>query len=454
MPEPTSDALVIFGVSGDLAFQQIFPALQALTARGQLDMPVIGIARPGWTTEQLRARARESVAAHGGVKESTFEQLASRLVYVPGDYRDPATFARLQEALGSSRRPLFYLAIPPSLFGDVASSLARLPSAGNARLVVEKPFGRDLASAQALNAMITASFPETAVFHIDHYLAKEPVQSLLYFRFANAWLEPIWNARYVAGVQVTMAETFGVRSRGAFYEEVGAVRDVVQNHLLQVLSLLTLEPPAGSDGPSIDAARVALLRSVQPLTAKSVVRGQYRGYRSETGVSPESRVETYVAARLAIGNERWAGVPICVRAGKSLATSTTELRVVLRPSALGLFDAQDTARSGMLSFRMSPDVTITLTVRVKAEGQAMVGEEINLVAHESTSDDMAPYERLLGDALQGDRTLFSSEDAIEAAWRIVEPILRVSDEPFPYEPGTWGPPEAERIALDIGGWIE
>lgn len=453
MAEPVSDALVLFGVSGDLAYQQIFPALQALTARGQLDMPVVGIARPGWTADQLRARARESVAAHGGVSEPAFGRLASRLAYVPGDYRDPTTFARLQEALGTARRPLFYLAIPPSLFGDVASSLARLSSAGSARLVVEKPFGRDLASAQALDATIAASFTETAVFHIDHYLAKEPVQSLLYFRFANAWLEPVWNSQYVAGVQVTMAETFGVRGRGAFYEEVGAVRDVFQNHLLQVLSLLTIEAPAGSDGPSIDAAKVALLRTIQPLTDQNVVRGQYRGYREETGVAPGSRVETYVAARLAIENERWADVPICVRVGKNLATTTTELRVVFRPSALGLFDSRETPRSGMLTFRMSPDATITLTARVKAEGQSMVGEEVHLVAHESTGDDMAPYERLLGDALHGDRTLFSSEDAIEAAWRIVEPILRINDEPSPYDPGTWGPREAERIASDIGGWI-
>jgi glucose-6-phosphate 1-dehydrogenase len=453
LAELPSDALVLFGATGDLAYQQIFPALQALAARGRLDVPVIGIGRQAWTVDQLKARARESIVARGNVTDEAFERLASRLRYVSGDYRDPATFGRLQEALGSARRPLFYLAIPPSLFGEVAASLSRLPSAGDARLVVEKPFGRDLASARALAATIAASFSETAVFHIDHYLAKEPVQSLLYFRFANAWLEPIWNAGYVAGVQVTMAETFGVRSRGAFYEEVGAVRDVFQNHLLQVLSLLTMEAPAGSDGPAIDAAKVALLRSIAPLDADNVVRGQYEGYRAETGVAPDSRVETYAAARLAIENPRWAGVPVCVRVGKSLARTTTELHVIFRPSALGLFDSPDTRRAGMLSFKMSPEVTITLTARVKTEGPAMVGEEVHLVACESTSDDMAPYERLLGDALHGDRTLFSSEDAIEAAWSIVEPILRVRGEPFSYAQGTWGPPQAASIASDAGGWI-
>ena len=329
MSDAHADALVLFGATGDLAYQQIFPALQAMVRHGRLNVPVIGVARPNWTTDQLCARMKESLSAHGGVDADAYAQLAARVSYVSGDYEDPTTFDRLREALGRAVRPVFYLAIPPSLFGAVASNLARSGSATRARLIVEKPFGRDLASARALNATLHESFPEDAIYRIDHFLGKEPVQNLLYFRFANTFLEPIWNARYVASVQITMAEAFGVRGRGRFYEEVGALRDVFQNHLLQVLSLLTMEPPSSSAGPAIETAKVALLQTIRPLEAADVVRGQYRGYRSEPGVAPDSRVETYVAVRLGVDNPRWSDVPMLVRAGKSMAATVTEVRVGL-----------------------------------------------------------------------------------------------------------------------------
>jgi glucose-6-phosphate 1-dehydrogenase len=448
-----SDALVLFGATGDLAYQQIFPALQAMARRGNLNIPVIGVARHPWSGDELRARARESVAAHGGVHADAFSRLASRLVYVPGDYEDPGTFTRLCQALGAAKRPLFYLAIPPSLFGAVASSLHKSGCAANARVVVEKPFGRDLASARALNATLHDAFPEQAIYRIDHFLGKEPVQNLLYFRFANAFLEPIWNASHIDGVQITMAETFGVRERGRFYEEVGAVRDVFQNHLLQILALLTMNAPAANDGHAIDAARVALLRAVRPLRATDVVLGQYRGYRRETGVAPDSRVETYVAARLAIENERWAGVPFFIRAGKSLAATVQEVQITFKTPAHVIFDSASDGHPNELGFRLSPDVAISLTTRVKTPGEAMVGQDAHLALQRSRSDEMAPYERLLGDALRGERSLFGSEAGVEAAWHIVEPILNRGETPCEYDPGSWGPVEADRIAPS-GGWIQ
>jgi len=448
-----SDALVLFGATGDLAYQQIFPALQAMERRGNLDVPVIAVARQAWTQEELLARVRDSLTANGGLDRDAYGRLAQRLSYVSGDYNDPDTFTRLRHVLGTAKHPVFYLAIPPSLFGTVASSLDRSGSAEHARVVVEKPFGRDLPSAQALNATLHDAFPEHAIYRIDHFLGKEPVQNLLYFRFANAFLEPIWNASHIDGVQITMAESFGVRERGKFYEEVGAVRDVFQNHLLQILALLTMDAPDSKDGHAIDAAKVALLQAVRPLRAADVVLGQYRGYKAETGVAPDSRVETYVAARLAIENERWAGVPFFIRAGKSLTATVQEVQVTFKTPPEVVFDVASDGHPNELCFRLSPDVGISLTTRVKTPGEAMVGQDAHLALQRSRRDDMAPYERLLGDALRGERSLFGSEAGVEAAWRIVEPILNRSETPCQYDPGTWGPVEADRIA-PAGGWIQ
>jgi glucose-6-phosphate 1-dehydrogenase len=429
---------VLFGATGDLAYQQIFPALQAMARRGQLNVPVIGVARQPWSLDQLHARVRDSLERHGGIDPSAYGTLAARLSYVAGDYQDASTFDRLRAALGGAVRPVFYLAIPPSSFGVVASSLARSGVAAHARLVVEKPFGRDLASARELNDTLHESFPEDAVYRIDHFLGKEPVQNLLYFRFANSFLEPIWHASYVERLQITMAESFGVRGRGRFYEEVGAMRDVVQNHLLQVLSLVAMDAPAAGDGASIDAAKVAFLRAVRPVAPRDVIRGQYRGYRSESGVAPDSRVETYVAVRLAVDHERWAGTPIVIRAGKCLADTFTDVRATFKHPAPALFDSA-ARRPNEVRFRLSPDPSIALFASVKRDGEEMAGEDACLVERVQSADDMAPYERLLGDALRGDRTLFGSQAGVEAQWRIVEPALNDPTSPLIYEPGSWGP---------------
>jgi len=452
MPEPHSDALVLFGATGDLSYEQIFPALQAMTRHGHLDIPVVGVAKPDWTTEQLHARARQSIAAQGDVDQESFGRLVARLSYVAGDYDDATTFDKLAQALGSARRPLFYLAIPPKLFATVASSLASSGLATHGRVIVEKPFGRDLASAKALNSALHKSFPDSTVYRIDHFLGKEAVQNVVYFRFANSFLEAIWNAEYIESVQITMAEQFGVRGRGSFYEEVGALRDVFQNHLLQILSLLGMEAPAASDGDAIDAAKVALLKAVRPLRPVDTVRGQYRGYLSEKGVAPNSRVETYVAARVAIEDDRWAGVPFLVRTGKSLAETFTEVQVTFKKPVNALFDSSVAGHANKISFRLSPDVAITLTARIKKPGEAMVGEDVGLGEYRWPDDDMEPYERLLGDALRGDRTLFGSEAGVEAAWRIVDPALNPDQPLHEYDPGTYGPAEAEGLATDVGGW--
>ena len=433
-----ADALVLFGATGDLAYQQIFPALQSMARRNHLHVPVIAIARQSWSFDQVCARIRESLTTHGGIDPQAYERLVARLSYVSGDYQDAATFDRLREALGGAVRPAFYLAIPPSLFGVVASSLARSGVAAHARLIVEKPFGRDVASARALNRTLHESFPESAVYRIDHFLGKEPVQNLLYFRFANTFLEPIWCASHVERIEITMAEAFGVRERGKFYEEVGAIRDVFQNHLLQVLALVAMDAPSAADGASIDAAKVAFLQAVRPLALEDVVRGQYRGYRSETGVAPDSKVETYVAARLSVDNPRWRGAPMEIRAGKCLAETFTEVRVTLKRPVPALFDAA--ARpANEIRFRLSPDPSITLSASVKKDGEAMVGEDASLIERAQAADDMAPYERLLGDALRGERALFGSEAGVEASWRIVEPVLDDPRPPVIYDPGSWGP---------------
>ncbi len=443
-----SDALVFFGATGDLAYKQIFPALQALTSRGELDIPVIGVAKAGWNLDKLKERARESLREHGHLDEDAFQRLLSHLNYVDGDYRDPATFEHLRGALGSARHALHYFAIPPSLFETVADGLAGIGATAAARVVVEKPFGRDLASAQELNRALRKVFPEQAIFRIDHYLGKEPVENLLFFRFANTFLEPIWNRSAVNSIQITMAESFGVQGRGAYYDEAGAIRDVVQNHLLQVIALVTMDPPFAADPDAVRDQKSLALKAMRPLLPHDVVRGQFRGYRLEPGVAPDSKMETFAAMRVHVENWRWAGVPIFIRAGKCLPLTTTEVYVQLKHPPRYVFDdapTLDGSRANYFRFRLSPDVFISLGASAKKPGEEMVGEQVELIARHHSADEMMPYERLLGDAMQGDQRLFAREDAIEAAWKVVDPILDQATPVYEYDPDTWGPPEAERV---------
>ncbi len=452
MTKLDSDAFVFFGATGDLAFKQIFPALQAMIRHGHLDMPIIGVARSAKGLDELRARARESLEKHGGVDPQAFAALSAKLQYVNGDYSSPETFRDLRKALDSASQPLYYLAIPPDLFETVAQGLAKAGCDKGARVVVEKPFGRDLTSAQALNKTLHRSFSESAIFRIDHYLGKEPVQNLLYFRFANSFLEPIWNSNYVQSVQLTMAETLGVEGRGVFYEEVGAIRDVVQNHMLEVVALLTMEAPVGHDPDAMRDAKQRAFRAMRPLTPADVIRGQFRGYRDEEGVAADSKVETFAAIRLHIDTWRWAGVPFYIRAGKRMPVSATEVFVELKRPPQDVFDTISQGQADYFRFRLSPDVTISLGARAKMPGEAMVGEAVELVVRQSAADEMTPYERLLGDAIRGDPTLFVREDGVEAAWGVVDPILGNRTPARVYEPNTWGPAEADRIIAGDGGW--
>jgi glucose-6-phosphate 1-dehydrogenase len=452
MENPESDAFVFFGATGDLAYEQIFPALQAMIQRGHFEMPIIGVARSAKDLDGLRARARESIEKHGGLDPRAFAALSAKLQYVNGDYASPETFRQLRKALGAASHPLYYLAIPPDLFATVAEGLAHAECDKGAWLVVEKPFGRDLSSAQALNRTLHKSFPESAIFRIDHYLGKEPVQNLLYFRFANSFLEPIWNSNYIQSVQVTMAEDFGMRGRGVLYEELGAIRDVIQNHMLEVVALLTMEAPIGRDADALRYEKQRAFRAMRPLSPADVVRGQFRGYRNEKGVASDSQVETFAAVKLYIDTWRWAGVPFYIRAGKQMPVSVTEVFVELKRPPQAVFDAVIQGQADYFRFRLGPDVSISLGARAKLPGEAMVGERVELVVRQTQADEMKPYERLLGDALRGDPMLFVGEDGVEASWSVVDPILGNATPAHEYEPNSWGPTEADHIIAGDGGW--
>ena len=450
----SSDALVVFGATGNLAHKMIFPALYAMDKRGNLNVPVIGVASTNWNLAQLRKHATDSIRKSGRVDRRALDRLLAKLRYVDGDYLQPSTFAALKQVLGKARRPAFYLAIPPALFAAVINGLGAAGLAAGARVIVEKPFGRDLASARKLNAVASAVFAQDSIFRIDHFLGKEAIMNILYFRFANSFLEPIWNRNYISSVQITLAENFGVKERGAFYETAGCLRDVIQNHLFQIVTLLAMEPPAYRDFGAVHNESANVLRAMRPLRPGDLVRGQYAGYRREPGVAKDSDVETYCALRLYIDSWRWAGVPWYLRSGKCLPGNANEVHVQLKPPPQRLFadSAPANGWANYLRFRISPSSAIALAARVKRAGKDFVGDQRELFLLDEQDGAESPYERLLGDAMEGNGALFTREDAVEAAWKVVDPVLYRHARAIPYRKGSWGPGQANRLIAAEGGW--